>query len=127
MGVKFEHYIEMLDGQPLLSTTLAVRPFYRTYITLNPSDYDDATFYLECVETNSSGTPNITLWNVTTAAAITTITLGTDTVKRVRSASFTPTAGANTYCISLPAVSTISVWSARIVVVQGSSATKTRI
>jgi hypothetical protein len=107
--------------------------FVRTYTQLNAADFDQATFYFEVVafDNNASIDYDVTLRDTTnsTDKATCSIVHG-GFVKRIRSTSFTPAAGEVVYAIKLPATGAdndLRVYEASIVVVQGSTATKTVI
>lgn len=116
--------------QPLRASLDEQVLFARTQTRLNPSDYDGATYYFECVISTTGATPyNIELYDVTNSSVRASVSAGANIVSyvRYRSSSFTPTAGDSIYAVRIPQVdAALSVFSARIIIVQ-SNATKTRL
>ena len=126
MGLNLVVPIEMIDyGR---ENPFDVVYLYRTLTTLDPGDYDGATYYFEVVGCNTEAVNrDIYLKINTTLYATITIPASTTVPTRFRSAAFSPAAG--NYWIQLaysPALYTLEVYSARIIIVQV-NATKTRI
>jgi hypothetical protein len=130
-GMDLVVHLEMLDDG-IRSAAAGQVTCNRSQITLDPADYDGATYYFEVVVTTATTTDyNVELYDVTNATVEATIAMGTTalTYKRLRSAAFTPTAGASAFKLRIDQTTTNSdviVFTARIVVVQ-TGATKTRL
>lgn len=133
-GINIQVPIEMID-RGIIATTTATT-FERSRTSLNTDDYVAATntYYFEIVAHNTHGTSDYTvqLYNgAGSAIAATAITVPANTtagnMRRFR-VPFTPTTGADTYRIRMPAAttSTLYVHSARIIVEQ-TAATDTKI
>lgn len=133
-GINIQVPIEMID-RGIIATTTATT-FERSRTSLNTTDYVAATntYYFEIVAHNTHATNDYTvqLYNgAGSAIAATAITVPANNtaanMQRFR-VSFTPTTGADTYRIRMPAAtaSTLYVHSARIIVEQ-TAATDTKI
>lgn len=102
-----------------------------SYTSLNPSDYDGATYYFEIIAINIDSSDKDIILRLKGGATKATITvpMGTTVPTRFRSSSFVPTAGNQTYVLYRPGTTSWSLvkgYAARIIIVQ-TNATKTRI
>jgi hypothetical protein len=133
-SAKLEHAFEMLDATTASNTTGTYQPV-RSSVQLNAADFDGTpAFYFEIVayNGNSSNDYNVSLIDVTNSATKATCAVpkNTSASTRIRSTSFSPSAGDILYRVQLPQTASsmnVMVYTARIVVVQGADATKTVI
>lgn len=132
-GINLEVPLEMVDLGLTSATGSGTNTFTRTRMFLDPSLYDNATYYFELIAQNTNATTNynVYLLDVTNNSNIVTYSVPANTANftRFRSSSFSPTSGKTTYSIKLDQTAVISqlvVQTARIIV-QQNGATKTRI
>jgi len=130
MAMKLQQVFDYLDRGVASDTSILT--FERSKVQLNTNDFDGATYYWEIIASSQSPATPITVQLINNAGSVISsivIPAALASQTRIRSASFSPTAGSNAYRIKTPATTLnqgIKIYHARIIIKQ-TNATKTRV